>query len=205
MDFNVARFPNATAYINALPAGLDSYPDCAVKADVHEDLVTEFTGLKNYDLPEIMKQYVNGQFHSEWLPEPAGNALLLVVRDAFFTSNEAFLDWATEKTISLFNKPVYRLMMHVFSTSLIVMGAAKRWKNFHQGSSLNVMPVKKIEGRYKTAATLTYPPHLFSGLIVPQVANVYLAVLKTNNAEDPQVVHKEKSDSESSFFVSWKA
>jgi hypothetical protein len=205
MDFNATRFPNITAYINSLPAGLDSYPDCAVKADVHEDLANEFPDLKNYDLPEIMKQYVNGEHPSEWLPETVGNGLLLAVRDAFFNSDDAFLNWATTKTINLFNKPVYRLMMHVFSTSLIIMGAAKRWGNFHQGSSLHVKPVKKIEGRSKTVATLTYPPHLFSGLIIPQVANVYLAVLKTNNAEDPQVVHKEKSDTEASFFVSWKA
>ena len=205
MDLNPAKFPNAAAFVGALPAGLSSYPDCAVKADVYEDLSTEFNGLKDSDLPEIMKQYVNGQFESEWLPETVGNALLLTVRDAFFNSDEAFLDWATEKTIDLFNKPIYRLMMHVFSTSLIVMGASKRWTKFHTGSSLYVKPVKKIEGRYKTVATLTYPPYLFSGLIVPQVANVYLAVLKTNNAEDPEVVHREKSDSQSVFFVSWKA
>jgi hypothetical protein len=205
MDLNPAKFPNATAYIDALPAGLDSYPDCAVKADVHEDLAVEFPDLKNLDLPEIMKQYVNDQYPSVWLPETVGNGLLMVVRDAFFPSNDAFLDWATERTIRLFNKPVYKLMMHVFSTSLIIMGAAKRWAKFHQGSSLNAKPVKKIEGRFKTAGSLTYPPHLFSGLIVPQLASVYLAALKTNNAEDPEVVHREKSDTEAAFFVSWKA
>ena len=70
MDFTAANFPNATAYINALPAGLDSYPDCAVKADVHEDLTSEFADLKNIELPDMMKEYVNGEYGSPWIALP---------------------------------------------------------------------------------------------------------------------------------------
>ena len=208
MNFDLKYFPRAVEYLGKMPNGLDSYPDAGIKADVHEDLVREFTKRNQGPgdgFPKIIDDYMNGRYRGKWLPEVVGNTLVLMMRDACFSSDDAFLDWCCDNMATLFNKPMYRVMMHVFSTALVVMGAAKRWSSFHRGSELAVKPMRKSEGRYETSATLTYPPHLFSGLLAPQLGVTYLAALKANKAQDPQVIAKEKSETESIFFVNWLA
>jgi hypothetical protein len=95
--------------------------------------------------------------------------------------------------------------MQVFSTSLIVMGASKRWSTFHTGSTLQASPLKKREGRFHTTGTLTYPPHLFTGILLHQLSATYLAAFDANRSQEPRVTVEEKSPTEALFRASWKA
>jgi len=206
MELDPRRFPRAAEFVEKLSHGLSSHPECRLKADIHEEISQEFPALVNAGgIPKTIEDYLRGNYKDKWLPEVCGNCLILMVRDACFSSDEDYLDWCCEYMGRLFQKPLYKIMMNVFSTSLIVMGAAKRWATFHQGSDLRAEPIKKVEGRYQSVGSLTYPPHLFTGLIVPQLGSVYTAALKANKAEEPKVISKETSKTESMFFVSWKA
>ncbi len=205
MDLDPKRYPYIAAYLERLPHGIESYPECQIKADVHEDISAEFPELASGGgLPKIVDDYLNRRYRETWLPEVVGNSLILLVRDACFGNDDEFLEWCRINMGRLFSKPLYKIMMNVFSTSLVVMGAAKRWSTFHLGSHLTAKPIKKVGDRFETAGSLTYPPYLFSGLIVPQVAATYKAALQANKANDPQISSAEKSDTESVFYVSWR-
>jgi len=206
MDFDRKRFPLTAEFVGRLPEGLDSYPECRIKADVFDDLGARYPELlSGGGMPPIVERYLAGSYDEAWLPEAVSNALLMMVRDALFDSDSGFLDWCRGNMRSLFEKPLYKLMMHVFSTSLVVMGSTKRWSAFHEGTTLEASPIRKVEGRYETVGVLRYPHHLFGGLLIEQLASTYLAAFDVNKAGEPRVIPKEKNSTESLFFVSWKA
>ena len=205
MEFDPSRFPFTSAYLSRLPRGIASYPECKVKADVHEDLSTEFPQLLDSGkLPAIARDYLSGRYTEKWLPETIGLSLVLLPRDVIFKTDEEYLEWSRIFMGRMFAKPVYKIMMHVFSSALIVMGAAKRWGSFHQGSILQVDRLRKIDGLYRTVGRLTYPPHLFSGLLLPHLASTYMAALEANKAQSPRVEAHEISPTEAHFHVSWE-
>jgi hypothetical protein len=206
MNFDSGGLPNMSTYIAKLPRGLSSYPDCQLRANIHEDILSDFPKLADEDrLPKPVRDYLNNPNTGDWLREVVGNALILAVRDTQFETDEAFLNWCRKNMSRLFAKPLYRIVMNLFSTSLLIMGATKRWDTFHMGSQLLAKPAKKINGRLQTIGILTYPQNLFSGLVVPQLGATYLAALDANKAEEPLVEVREHSLTESLFFVSWKA
>lgn len=206
MEFDSRQFPRTADYVKRLPNGLSSFPECRVKSDVHEGLRNAFPDLGSRgEMPEIVHAYLTDRYRDKWLPEAVGNSLVLMARDCCFSSDEEYLDWCRENMRNLFDKPLYRVMMNVFSTSLIVMGASKRWTAFHEGSQLGAKPIKKTAGRFQTIGVLTYPSHLFGGLITSQLAATYMAALDINRAAEPEVISKDVSDTESHFFVSWQS
>ncbi len=205
MDLDPTRFRRTAAFLEQLPNGILSYPECQLKTDVHEDVSKEFPQLlSGGGMPRILVDYLSGSITDKWFPEVAGNALLLSIRDACFTTDAAFLKWSCEYMGRLFQRPLYKIFMNVFSTTVIVMGASKRWSKFHKGTDLKAQPLKKIDGRCHSSGSIHYPPHLYTDLIINHLGSVYKAALLANHAEDIQIEAKVLSETEAYFSISWK-
>lgn len=207
MDFDPHLFPHTYKYFSALPDGLSSYPQCQIKADVFRDVVKEFpTLVGNSSIPENLREHLGSNNRNAWQPEVIANTITLVVRDLNFESDQEYLDWFRRYIGTVFDKPLYRLAMHVLSTTLVVMGATGRWSSFHRGSTLVITePVKRVGDRLRTKGKLNYPPNLFSGLLLGQLCATYLAALDANSAENPDVSIVQSNEVEAVFYASWQA
>ncbi len=207
MDFDPQLFPHTHKYVSALPDGLLSYPECQIKADVFRDVVKEFpTLVGNPNIPITVRDHLGSDIRDTWQSEVIANTITLVIRDLNFATDQEHLDWFRGYIGGVFDKPLYRLIMHVLSTTLAVMGATGRWSSFHRGSSLVITePVKRVGDRLRTKGKLSYPSNLFGGLLLGQLCATYLAALDANRAEKPEVSIEQSNEVEAVFIASWQA
>ncbi|MEM6730369.1 MAG: hypothetical protein AAF658_02365, partial [Myxococcota bacterium] len=87
-------------------------------------------------LPPEMIEVLENRSDEIWHAEVVGVALMLACRDLTFESDEDFLQWGYDSSRALFESPLNRMVMMVVSPTLVAMGAAKKWANFHKGSEI---------------------------------------------------------------------
>jgi hypothetical protein len=206
MTLDQHAFPRATEYLQALPQGIDSYPDCQVRSDAFEQLRIGYPDLaKAPGLPGVVAHFLSGGYSSDWLPEVAGNTLLLMLRDSQLQSDEQFRIWACDDSFKIFRRPLYKALMFILSPALVVMGAAKRWGAFHKGSELYAPPIRQADGVSTVIADLSYPSNLFYGLSIDRQGQAFVAALRAASAKDPVVQCERLSDTQSRFVSQWRS
>ncbi len=204
MALGRARYPITSAYERRLPEGLDSYPDCAVRADLFRGLGAEVPALlDDPTLPEVMRDVLTERHTEDWIAETVGLSLLMMVRDVAYDDDQAYFDWSRAWIARTFRKPLYRALMLILSPTLVVMGAARRWSTFHQGSTLTVSKVQPRDDRLVLEGHLAFPPHLFQPFILEQVCYSLLAALDASRATEPQINLRECNTAEGGFDISW--
>jgi hypothetical protein len=205
VEIDASRFPRTAAYVAALPGGLDSFPECRVIGDAVENLVAALAGLKDaVGVPPVIRQILRGSAVPAWCSEVHSNAMLHLLRDAVHPGDDEFLRWAYDDSRLVFKRPAYRVLMAVLSPSLVVLGAANRWSTFHQGTRLTAhRTAVEGNGRMGTRATLTYPSHLFSTLVLRRQQQAFLAAIDAAGAKQATVALEERGPSEAMFVASW--
>jgi hypothetical protein len=204
MKLDPQRYPVAAAYLASLPQGLESHVSCQVRADVHLDIPPLLASLpSDTTLPPSLRGFIDGSARTEWIPETVANTLMLLVRDAVHKSDEALLAWDYERNVKLFNRPLNRALVYVMSTSLLVMGCAKRWSNFHRGTSLYATPIASTAGKKSSRAVLSFPDGLYDRLLVDILCGAYRAALAAGKAKNAAVDVLEVERSKATFTVSW--
>jgi hypothetical protein len=205
MEIDASRFPLVAQYVKSLPQGLASYPDCKVRATVYEDLKKDFPQLdKMPDLPEVLRQALADSSKKDWLPEVVGNALCILVRDSILQTDETFYAWYQKNMVRLYRKPLFRAMMLIFSPTLVVIGAAKRWTTFHIGSTLSAEPVQELDGRNQTGVTFSFPPHSFDLLLLRRLNISFRVALDGTRAKEPKVEMDATGPASAHYVASWR-
>ncbi len=98
---------------------------------------------------------------ASWIPEVAFLSVALLVREQHFTDDDAFLQWVRELNSELFRAPLYRVLMLVATTRMMLSGASRRWKQFHLGTELT-----GEHGDRSSELDFRFPLRLFSELHV---------------------------------------
>ncbi|MBN1962720.1 MAG: hypothetical protein JW841_17450 [Deltaproteobacteria bacterium] len=200
------QYPLTTRYLANLPAGLDSYTDCLVKTDVHDNIRKIWPqNDSDNNLPPILLSYINNTYQEEWYPDVAGCTLLMMLRDKVFSTDSEAVNWVNNNMESIYKRPMYRMLMLVLSPSLIALGATKRWAAFHRGSTLTAGPiVRDKDGLATTDLTLIFPAYLFNEMHVRQYAAAYCTALRNTRGQNPQVFLNGYSSTEAKYIASWK-
>ena len=194
------RFPRALTYLETLPGGIAAHPECRTTADYSIMIREEFPQLaRDPDLPLTVRQALRAPWREgEWMSEVAANTLVLLVRDRIHQDDIAFAEWTFEFSRQLFKRPMYRLLMHVLSPHLVLMGAAHRWEKFHIGSHLKSSGVKS-----SAKLRLTYPPNLFATTNLLSLSAAYQAAAACAGAKNVQGSAREVSPGEAAFEIRW--
>ncbi len=216
-----ARLPRASEYLASLPQGLGSFPNCRVRDITVEPYARAFGYLANEPgLPAPVADLLGGISSGPWFPEAVFMAAHLVVRDRVFDSDTSFHEWIFNANALLFDRPILRNLMRLVSPTLIVLGSAKRWAAFHDGSELTTDCVRATAERAQTFAHLRYPAGLFPLVFLHGLEHVFLAALLASRAREPQVKlarvegttpavsgdgPPRSSPAVASYEVSWKA
>src|SRR5687768_13765753 len=104
MLLNASRFPGTAAYLRQLPAGLESYPACRVRALVFTPNAKLFPQLAQEAPSGPVRELLRGELAmDDWLPEVAGQTANLMMRDACMRSDAEYVDWVYKTSIDSFD------------------------------------------------------------------------------------------------------
>jgi hypothetical protein len=173
-----------SAYVAALPKGLDSHPECKAKASVSRTVITR--GLFNgVTLPAPLQALIDAPPPvTSWIPEVHHNALMSALVDTHFKGNEeAFFGWVREANRALFRGPLYRMMFFLLSPDRLLNGLSRRWEQFRQGSTLELLD----NTASSAVLRLTAPMDLHSSQSAKGLAIAFAIALECSGARKPTV------------------
>jgi len=177
--------PRTRQYVDSLPRGLESYPECRVKASMACALLDDPPpALSLSKLPAPLRALVEpAPLASAWLPEAQSIALMIAVRELAFSDDAGYLQWAHEVLGDLFSGPLYRMIFALMSPDRLARGGSKRWQAMHQGTSRELVDL----GANGHLGRICYPRNLYCRLFIELNVQAFSAVYSLSRARDPAV------------------
>lgn len=187
-------------YVAALPQGLDSYPQHTIKAAFARTLLDELSEPPR-DLPGPIGALVDSPpVISARIPEVHHQALLLGVEEQVFDGNtSAFLDSMLHMQRRLLNRKIYAPLLQLVDAPRLFKYAARRWNNFHRGTTLQVVNIISNEARI----SISHPQGLFSSLGREALAGGFRVAIEAGRSHEAEVVVIEASDERTDFRGRW--
>ncbi len=186
-------------YLDSFPRGIAAYPGCVEKASVCREFFHGYHQLPA-DVPAPVRELVeHPPPASTWVPEVVATAAYLAVREAYFSSDEAFVDFAYERNRELLRSPLYRVVMFVASPQRVIESASKRWGVFHQGSRLETTK----SGDRRVQVRLYAPAGVFPELLLRCQGTAFRAVLEGSGGKDVDVTLSGLESNQTSYDARW--
>lgn len=188
-------------YLDLLPQGLDSYPQCQVKASLLHSLKSDLPidSLIPF-LPSVLQEIVTQPPPvSSWIYEVHFRALLRAGFDSFFQDRRKYVAWGYEAQRRVLSSPLYRPLFMMMSPSRGFRLASSRWENFHKGVSLQVQ-ADTHSGRM----VFEFPTHLLTLFDLEVTMCGIRVALELIGARDVHVSELAESPASLSALVSWR-
>lgn len=160
------------AWLERLPHGVDSYPECQVKGSLLRRLVKSQILHAHVDaLPEPVRAWFETPpLPSAWVPEVHLFVVLHALRDHVY-DDAALAEFVSAGIHRMLSSPMYKLMFLVVSPKRLLYGIGRRWDQFHRGTTLDVG-----DDRGDTIdAVVTHPANMYS----PTIHQVTAASFRT--------------------------
>jgi hypothetical protein len=195
------RFPSMVTYLGLLPRGLDSYPNCQVKASLLHSLKTDLPLDSLVEsLPSALQEIVTQPPPvSSWIPEVYFRALLRASFDSFFRDRRKYVAWGYEAQRRVLSSPLYRPLFMVMSTERGFRLASSRWENFHKGVSLTVHM-----GERGGRIVFEFPAHLLTLFDLEVTMCGIRVALELIGARDVQLSELAENATSMSGLVTWR-
>lgn len=195
------RLARLERWLAGVPRGLDSYPEALAKGSLARSVLAGQPVAELVPLlpPPLGTLASDPPMAGEWLPEAHLVALIHAVADVRRMSDAEVCAWARAQNRALFESPAYRILMAVVSPGSMIRFAARRWENWHRGTSLEAGEIAD-EG---VRLTLRFPPGLFDPLVLRAYAGVFEVALEMAHARSPEVVLEEEGPGRARFLARW--
>jgi len=195
-----AAFPRVARYVRSLPRGLLSHPECECKASVYREGLSHLPRRMPTDgLDGLLADYFDNPMPvSSWVPEVVNTAAFLAMADAFFPTENGFLDWIGGFAEETFRSPMYRVLMAVASPELLARGGQRRWNAFHTGTDYET----KV-GANGTETTLRFPIGMFDTLVIRGTLRAIQAAYRASGAKHATVELVEFSEAKAVYRSHW--
>lgn len=195
------HFPRLAAYLDALPAGLASYPDCQARTSLCVSLVEGMPSPapRPGQVPEPLARYLARMPKDLWLPEVHVMAVSLTIADHFEMDDAAYLGWLEEVNRKYFSSLVLRVLMGFVSPTELAPRAPARWSAIHRGSTLTSEVLRPGEGRIE----LEFPPGLFAPILLQHLTAVFQAAFRHSRAKQAEVSLVDSSPTRGVYEARW--
>ena len=193
--------PSAQRYLEQLPQGLASYPECQVKGAVFNGMITELTDAHIASLPDEVRAVAeSGLLATGWLPEAYYGVVVATARDVRYGgSSQAHHRGSVERNLQMFHSKMYYRLMKVLSLETLVRRSPSLWEHFHRGT---VIELRWLEGR-RGELEVRFPPGLFLEEQVLVISGAIQASLMFNGAADARMEITELTRSSAILTGSW--
>lgn len=177
------------AYLESLPAGLDSFPEARCKGAILDEQL-EWLNEAGVQLAPVLADAVRrarpyGE-PSSWVPEVLINAISLDARRAY-TNDGAWIETVYDRQRRVYRRPLYRALLLVMSPTLLTMAAGERWGSYRQGSKLEIERWKRDGSARSTVGTLRYPAGLHTPLLLRGLAQTLRSAIDAAGARQSTV------------------
>ncbi|MEM9191758.1 MAG: hypothetical protein AAGF12_21480 [Myxococcota bacterium] len=198
---DAVRFPGLARYLDTLPAGLDSYPECETKGVILRGAIDghpldEVAAGLPEELRSALDQPPPG---GVWIPAVLSDCAFHAVCDRYYPTESAMIEWTYSRTKSVATNRLYRGLFRVAGPAAF-LALAERLHNqmFQRGTILKV----KLE-RQLAEFRLGHPPRLHSRL--NHLSNVPLlhAVIELAGGQSVRVDMKETGDQGALYIARW--
>lgn len=185
------RFPLLQGYLDGLPDGLHSYPECRAKASLVRFVTArcpegEFTALP----PPLAELVRSPPPATGWVPEVQYNALSLAVADLLGRDASGFGALWYAVMDEMVQSPLYRVVLGLVSPTALLKTAAKRWGMFHVGTRLTA--TTSPDG---LSLSIRHPAHLLDSVLAAGYVRVF-EVLVAHSRQPKAQVRLEGHDAE---------
>lgn len=169
----VARRYSVQRYVEDLPAGLSSYPQCSSKMSslLFQLQRRPLRGLAG--LPDEVADLVRDPpVATAWIP-----TTLFVATTLAIEADHGIVDatLAIETTRDMLESPLYRLALLMLSPATILRAGAATWQLFHRGTTFKT---REIYGALE--ATIEFPPMLLPPVILDGFAGGFETICRAS-------------------------
>jgi uncharacterized protein (TIGR02265 family) len=189
-------------YLQALPAGYDSYRDVTAKGSLLRHFI-RLSELRADETPPELRSYVlDPPTLGGWVPEVHLNAFLALAYDARFAdagAMPAYEAWTFAGNRQVLGSVLYRILFAVVSPERLFLGTGKRWSAFHRGTTLAIEASTGTSARVR----LQYPKNLHTELSVRGLGTAFRAAVELAGARNVQVRVGEVGGESTAFEVEW--
>jgi hypothetical protein len=165
--------PQLRAYLDRLPAGLDSYPECRAKASLYRGMTDGLTVDASGLAPELVDLLEQPRPVTDWIPEVHSHAILLAQYDQHFDDLEVFGAHSYAYQHRMWSSKLYAFMMRFVSPQRLIASTSQRWAQFHRGSTLQATRT----GDDTAEVVLETPPWIYDAILLRSLTEGLRAVL----------------------------
>jgi len=188
-------------YLDALPQGLDSYPEFRLKGSIFRQFIDALdveTLLPA--LPTPLQRWVRRPPpDNAWMPEVHSNAIFVVAAQVCFASEAAFVEFAYDANSRALQTPLYHGLIRFLSPQRVVRLAASTWGLMHAGSSLAVH-----DDGHSVELEMQHPAFAYPRLMLSALATGYAAAAHLAGEEDTVVRLSCSQEGEARFHLDWR-
>lgn len=156
--FDRQRFASLAAYLDRLPQGLDSYPECQAKCSLLLSAIEDFRlerALSSLP-PELADLVQHPPPRVEWISQVQFRCVLRVIHDECFKSTADFLAWSYEAQRRMLGGPLYRILFSLIGPERLLKNVQSRWTHFHRNLPLQVqLGEQHVDGSFR------FPAHMY--------------------------------------------
>lgn len=203
MQLDPVRYPLASHYLRTVAGGMNAYPHCQTMAEYSCLVQAQYPDLwRDPQLPSALAGTLGRPWkEDEWIPEAVQVLQGLILRDRLFPDEKVYLRSVYQRSQTLFARPFYKVMSHVFSPTTFLMGASRHWATRHRGITL------ASKGGDRTAHTLqlNFPPHLYVLPVLHGYGAAFQALVEATHVKDIDLQVTQPTADQGLFVFRWSA
>jgi len=197
----MAVHPCVHAYLERLPAGLASYPECLAKASILRDMLATRPLAADDVPPELTELVLHPPPVSSWIPEVWFCTAASAIYGRHFGGRDldGYVQWIEGFNEVLFRKPLYRVLFALISPSRLVAGAANRWAAFHRGITFELVERTPLS----VLVRLDFPPYIYGIEMLHALSAGLRAAIRVAGGHDPSTEIALTTATRAEYWVRW--
>lgn len=200
---DAARFPRLAHYLDLLPEGIHSYPECQSKGVLFR------SAIDGHDLGDALERLPTELRELIESPPPAGvwvsavlcDAAFHAVCDRFYPTEKAIREWTEARTRTTSKSRMYQRVMGVAGPGVFLRLAEPVHNRMFQKGTVVHIEV----GDHRARLRLSHPPHLH--ITSKHATNVPMlrSLLEKVGGRDVEVEMRESEPTGALYLASWRA
>lgn len=200
VELDPTRFPTLRAYLDSLPDGLSSHPDCRSKASIMAASLDHEIGAEVLELlPAAIVELIESPPPANiWIPAVHSDALFHLLCDVHYPRHTDMLEWIERRTRKMAAHKMYQSLMRVAGPKILLRSAAMAHGLFQKGTDLEAEIFAS-----GARLVLSYAPYLHSSLNTLSNVPLWRVVIELTGGEDVHVERTEHGSRRAVYECTW--
>ena len=200
------NLPSVQSYLEQLPLGVASHPECEAKASVLRNALASRSLAHVLDeLPAPVRELVvDPPPVSAWVREVHALVAMVAIRDVHFPAGPVGLseyeEWTHQRNRELLLRPLYRALFLVLSPDRLLDGMQKRWHHFRRGTSIEL--IERERGR--ATVRIRFPSNLYEETVFVGLRGALRAALEAAGAHAIEIETENAGVRDARYRLAWR-